>query len=174
MTKPVLFFNEKRSLIHWFVWSQTPLKSPVSQLPVLSSHTKQAVDLISHVKPKVLQTFFGNQEKASSFDTFVVTVVVYSFESEGKIGLKWVTIFYFQSSCMRNKYVLVNKSQLNNHVSSKVNLIKIRIPLFLFYSKFLCARQTNPNLTNLRDFAEGCIKKNDTVKSVTKNNFSKN
>ena len=34
----------------------------------------------------------------------------------------------------------------------------MRIPLLMFYSKFLCGHHTNPRLTILRDFAEMCIK----------------
>ena len=34
----------------------------------------------------------------------------------------------------------------------------MRIPLFIFYSKFLCGHHTNPRLTILRDFAEVCNK----------------
>ena len=34
-------------------------------------------------------------------------------------------------------YVLINKSQLNNNVNSEVNFQKMRIPLFMLYSKLV-------------------------------------
>ena len=40
----------------------------------------------------------------------------------------------------------INKSQLNNDVKGKEGLQKMQIPLFMFYSKFLCGRHTNPKL----------------------------
>ena len=54
-------------------------------------------------------------------------------------------------------YVLINKSQLNNGVNSKVNFQKMRILLFMFYSQVFCGRHMNPRLAILRDFSEVCI-----------------
>ena len=34
--------------------------------------------------------------------------------------------------------------ELNNDVNIKVNFQKMWIPLYIFYSKFSCARHTNP------------------------------
>ena len=57
---------------------------------------------------------------------------------------------YLQSSCVWN----ICK---NNDANSKVNFQKMRIPLFMFHSKFLCVPLTNPKLAILRAIAEGCI-----------------
>ena len=54
-------------------------------------------------------------------------------------------------------YVLINKSQLNNDVNSKVIFQKMRIPLFMFYLKFSCGHHTNPKLSILWDFAAGFL-----------------
>ena len=62
------------------------------------------------------------------------------------IGLKWFKIFYLQSSCMRNTYVLISKSQLNNDVNSKEKFQKMWISSFMFYLKFFCGCHTNPGL----------------------------
>ena len=70
-------------------WSQAPLKSTDSKQPTLSSQTKLD-DLMSYLTLKAPKTFFCNQEKASSFDTLVVTIVICSFEFDADIGLKWV------------------------------------------------------------------------------------
>ena len=45
---------------------------------------------------KSTANIFCNQEKASSFDTLVLTMVVHSFE----LDMMWVEILYLQSSCM--------------------------------------------------------------------------
>ena len=58
---------------------------------------------------------------------------------------------------MRDINVLINKSQLNKHINSKVNFQKMWIPLFMSYSKFVCSCHMNPGLTILWDFAKGCI-----------------
>ena len=83
--------------------------------------------------------------------------MVRSFKFEKNIGLKWVKILYLQSSCMQDVNVLINKSQLNKHINSKVNFQKMWIPLFMSYSKFVCSCHMNPGLTILWDFAKGCI-----------------
>ena len=54
-------------------------------------------------------------------------------------------------------YVQTNKSQLNNDSNSIVNFQKMHISLFVFYSKFLGDRHTNPMRFFLWDFVEGCI-----------------
>ena len=51
-------------------------------------------------------------------------MVVYSFEFEGDIGLKWAKMLYLKSSCMPVIYVLIKKSQLYNGVNSKLNFQK--------------------------------------------------
>ena len=65
---------------------------------------------------------------------------------KGDIGLKWFKIFYLQSSCVANTYVLISKSQLNNDVNSKENFQKMWISSSMFYLKFFCGRHTNPGL----------------------------
>ena len=79
---------------------------------------------------------------------------MYSFEFAGYIGPKWAKTFYLQSSCIWNTYLLINKSQLNNDINNKEKFQKMRIPLFMLYSKFFCGYHTNPRLATLRDFAE--------------------
>ena len=83
--------------------------------------------------------------------------IVFSFKFEKNIRLKWVKILYFQSSYMWNINVLINKTQINKRVTSKLNFQKIRIPLFMFCSKFSWSCHMNLNLAILWDFAEGCI-----------------
>ena len=69
--------------------------------------------------------------------------------------IDWNTLL--TNLCILNMYVLINKSQLNCNVNSKVNFQKMRVLLFMLYSKFLCGRHTNTQLAVLRDFAEVCI-----------------
>ena len=98
-------------------WSQSPLKSPLSELPALSSQTKQVDDLMSYLFEicdalKITAKPFGNQKKDSSFDNLVVAVVVYSFKFEGNIDLKCAKVLYLQRSCVWNIYVLIQKPKL--------------------------------------------------------------
>lgn len=43
----------------------------------------------------------------------------------------------------------------------------MRIPLFMFYSKFSCARHAKPKLAILTDFAEGCSKRKQIITKIS-------
>ena len=61
----------------------------------------------------------------------------YATEIEWSSGLKLVKVLYLQRSCMSDVFLLINKSQLNNNVNSKMNFKQMQILLFMFHSDFL-------------------------------------
>ena len=59
-------------------WSQTPLKSPVSELSALFSEIKQADGLLSYLKSKAMKTPLGIRKTSVTglFDTLKVTTLL--------------------------------------------------------------------------------------------------
>ena len=84
---------------------------------------------------------------------------------KGDIGLKWFKIFYLQSSCVANTYVLISKSQLNNDVNSKENFQKMWISSSMFYLKFFCGRHTNPGLGILPELCRSVYQVSEFLQS---------
>ena len=52
---------------------------------------------------------------------------------------------------MPNIYLLINKYQLNNRINSEVNIQKMQIPVFTFYSEFSCEACSNSKLVVLQN-----------------------
>lgn len=51
--------------------------------------------------------------------------IIYIFELEGGIDLKWAKILYLQSSCMSNIYISINKPQLNQFSENEDSVVYV-------------------------------------------------
>ena len=68
-------------------------------------------------------------------------MVVYSYESKGDIGHKWVKYFIYEAHVWEIEiYMLIYKSQLNNGANSKVSLQKMRKKCFYAKNFFMYKR----------------------------------